>query len=230
MLAPLALAQLHLRGAIRQEAFAEDLDHGWLRCHRGRDRSPDFALVGASSRVVAFAPGLLLIGLGLGVMLTPSVNVVQSSFPRSFRARSRAVTRCVESRVVFRRRDSRHDPRLRSRLGKRDLHRGNAHPCGPRPDRSRSRDAAARRSRAAGNRSASSLHVSAFAPHGLRSTRLRCPGGERRGAHAAPSKSETPPSGRIDLIPTGGPSRTCPHPHSTSYRRCAIRKLAPLPC
>jgi fucose permease len=29
------------------------------------------ALVGASSRVVAFAPGLLLIGLGLGVMLTP---------------------------------------------------------------------------------------------------------------------------------------------------------------
>jgi MFS family permease len=39
------------------------------------------ALVGASSRVIAFAPGLLLIGLGLGVMLTPSVNLVQSSFP-----------------------------------------------------------------------------------------------------------------------------------------------------
>ena len=39
------------------------------------------ALVGASSRVVAFAPGLLLIGLGLGVMLTPSVNVVQSELP-----------------------------------------------------------------------------------------------------------------------------------------------------
>jgi predicted MFS family arabinose efflux permease len=39
------------------------------------------ALVGASSRVIAFAPGLLLIGLGLGVMLTPSVNVVQSAFP-----------------------------------------------------------------------------------------------------------------------------------------------------
>jgi MFS family permease len=29
----------------------------------------------------AFAPGLLLIGLGLGAMLTPSVNIVQSSFP-----------------------------------------------------------------------------------------------------------------------------------------------------
>jgi MFS family permease len=37
-------------------------------------------LVGASSRVVAFAPGLLLLGLGLGLMLTPSVNLVQSSF------------------------------------------------------------------------------------------------------------------------------------------------------
>ena len=46
------------------------------------------ALVGASSRAVAFAPGLLLIGLGLGVMLTPSVNVVQSSFPERSRARS----------------------------------------------------------------------------------------------------------------------------------------------
>jgi MFS family permease len=39
------------------------------------------ALVGAaSSSAWAFAPGLLLIGLGLGVMLTPSVNVVQSAF------------------------------------------------------------------------------------------------------------------------------------------------------
>jgi MFS family permease len=35
----------------------------------------------ASSSAWAFAPGLLLIGLGLGVMLTPSVNVVQSAFP-----------------------------------------------------------------------------------------------------------------------------------------------------
>jgi MFS family permease len=34
----------------------------------------------ASSSAWAFAPGLLLIGLGLGVMLTPSVNLVQSAF------------------------------------------------------------------------------------------------------------------------------------------------------
>jgi MFS family permease len=39
------------------------------------------AIVKASSHVLAFAPGLLVIGLGLGVMLTPSVNIVQSSFP-----------------------------------------------------------------------------------------------------------------------------------------------------
>ena len=39
------------------------------------------ALVKGSPNVWAFAPGLLLIGLGVGVMLTPSVNVVQSSFP-----------------------------------------------------------------------------------------------------------------------------------------------------
>lgn len=38
------------------------------------------ALVTGSPGVWAFAPGLLLIGLGLGLMLTPSVNVVQSSF------------------------------------------------------------------------------------------------------------------------------------------------------
>src|SRR5262249_52190948 len=34
-----------------------------------------------SSSVLSLVPGLLLIGLGVGVMLTSSVNVVQSSFP-----------------------------------------------------------------------------------------------------------------------------------------------------
>jgi MFS family permease len=38
------------------------------------------SLVIGSPSVWAFTPGLLLIGLGLGIMLTPSVNVVQSSF------------------------------------------------------------------------------------------------------------------------------------------------------
>ncbi|MFG2006277.1 MFS transporter [Spirillospora sp. NPDC048911] len=38
-------------------------------------------LVREQSNVLTFAPGLLLIGLGIGIMLTASVNVVQSSFP-----------------------------------------------------------------------------------------------------------------------------------------------------
>jgi MFS family permease len=55
------------------------------------------ALVGASSRAVAFAPGLLLIGLGLGVMLTPSVNVVQSSFPEQLQGEISGLSRSVSN-------------------------------------------------------------------------------------------------------------------------------------
>ena len=38
-------------------------------------------LYDASSGVVTFVPGLLVMGVGIGMMLTASVNVVQSSFP-----------------------------------------------------------------------------------------------------------------------------------------------------
>src|SRR3954465_15191849 len=55
------------------------------------------ALVGASSRVVAFAPGLLLIGLVLGLMLTPSVNVVQSSFPEQMQGEISGLARCISN-------------------------------------------------------------------------------------------------------------------------------------
>jgi MFS family permease len=55
------------------------------------------ALVGASSRVVAFAPGLLLIGLGLGLMLTPSVNVVQSAFPEAEQGGISGLSRSVSN-------------------------------------------------------------------------------------------------------------------------------------
>jgi len=41
------------------------------------------ALVRADSGIVTFWPGLFLMGVGVGVMLTASVNVVQSSFPES---------------------------------------------------------------------------------------------------------------------------------------------------
>jgi len=55
------------------------------------------AFVGASSRVVAFAPGLFLIGTGLGVMLTPSVNVVQSSFPEQQQGEISGLSRSVSN-------------------------------------------------------------------------------------------------------------------------------------
>jgi len=50
-----------------------------------------------SSRVVAFVPGLLLIGLGLGGMLTPSVNVVQSSFPEALQGEISGLSRSVSN-------------------------------------------------------------------------------------------------------------------------------------
>jgi len=55
------------------------------------------ALVGLSSRVVAFGPGLLMIGLGLGVMITPSVNVVQSSFPGELQGEISGLSRSVSN-------------------------------------------------------------------------------------------------------------------------------------
>jgi MFS family permease len=55
------------------------------------------ALVYVSSRVIAFAPGLLLLGLGLGLMLTPSVNVVQSSFPEALQGEISGLSRSVSN-------------------------------------------------------------------------------------------------------------------------------------
>jgi MFS family permease len=45
----------------------------------------------------AFSPGLLLIGLGLGVMLTPSVNVVQSAFPDERQGEISGLSRSVSN-------------------------------------------------------------------------------------------------------------------------------------
>jgi predicted MFS family arabinose efflux permease len=55
------------------------------------------ALVKGSPSVWAFAPGLLLIGLGVGVMLTPSVNVVQSSFPEERQGEISGLSRSVSN-------------------------------------------------------------------------------------------------------------------------------------
>jgi MFS family permease len=55
------------------------------------------AIVKASSHVLAFTPGLLVIGLGLGAMLTPSVNIVQSSFPEEKQGEISGLSRSVSN-------------------------------------------------------------------------------------------------------------------------------------
>jgi MFS family permease len=55
------------------------------------------AIVTGSPSAWAFAPGLLLIGLGLGVMLTPSINVVQSSFPEELQGEISGLSRSVSN-------------------------------------------------------------------------------------------------------------------------------------
>jgi MFS family permease len=54
-------------------------------------------LVKASDSIWAFVPGLALIGLGLGAMLTPSVNVVQSSFPEQLQGEISGLSRSVSN-------------------------------------------------------------------------------------------------------------------------------------
>jgi len=54
-------------------------------------------LVWEWSNIVAFVPGLLLIGLGVGVMLTPSVNVVQSSWPEALQGEISGLSRSVSN-------------------------------------------------------------------------------------------------------------------------------------
>jgi MFS family permease len=54
-------------------------------------------LVLAWDSVFAFVPGLALIGLGLGAMLTPSVNVVQSSFPEELQGEISGLSRSISN-------------------------------------------------------------------------------------------------------------------------------------
>lgn len=55
------------------------------------------ALASGSPSAWAFTPGLLLIGLGLGLCLTPSVNVVQSSFPDERQGEISGLSRSVSN-------------------------------------------------------------------------------------------------------------------------------------
>jgi MFS family permease len=54
-------------------------------------------MVGRSSSPWAFAPGLFLVGFGLGAMLTPSVNVVQSAFPEEQQGEISGLSRSVSN-------------------------------------------------------------------------------------------------------------------------------------
>jgi MFS family permease len=54
-------------------------------------------LVAGSTTAWSFAPGLFLIGAGLGLMLTPSVNVVQSAFPEKAQGEISGLSRSVSN-------------------------------------------------------------------------------------------------------------------------------------
>jgi MFS family permease len=54
-------------------------------------------LVPGSTGVLPFVPGLLLVGLGVGVMLTSSVNVVQSSWPEAEQGEISGLSRSVSN-------------------------------------------------------------------------------------------------------------------------------------
>jgi predicted MFS family arabinose efflux permease len=54
-------------------------------------------LVSATSSVLTFAPGLFVIGVGVGVMLTSSVNVVQSSFAEKDQGEISGLSRSVSN-------------------------------------------------------------------------------------------------------------------------------------
>jgi MFS family permease len=55
------------------------------------------ALVRKGSGVITWMPGLLLFGIGVGTMLTSSVNVVQSSFPEKDQGDISGLSRSVSN-------------------------------------------------------------------------------------------------------------------------------------
>jgi MFS family permease len=54
-------------------------------------------LANATSNILYFIPGLLFLGLGVGVMLTSSVNVVQSSFPEKDQGEISGLSRSISN-------------------------------------------------------------------------------------------------------------------------------------
>lgn len=56
-----------------------------------------FVFVPDTSNAASFAPGLLIFGLGVGVMLTASANVVQSAFPENLQGEISGLSRSVSN-------------------------------------------------------------------------------------------------------------------------------------
>lgn len=54
-------------------------------------------MVNRQATTVTFLPGLFLVGFGVGLMLTPSVNVVQSSFPEDQQGEISGLSRAVSN-------------------------------------------------------------------------------------------------------------------------------------
>jgi MFS family permease len=54
-------------------------------------------MASATSPIATFIPGLLVVGLGVGVMLTASVNIVQSSFPEDEQGEISGLSRSVSN-------------------------------------------------------------------------------------------------------------------------------------
>ena len=55
------------------------------------------ALVKSSPHVWAFLPGLFVLGFGVGLMLTPSVNIVQSAFPEQKQGEISGLSRSISN-------------------------------------------------------------------------------------------------------------------------------------
>ena len=81
---------------VRPAASAAVADHRRLPGHRV-GMILLLALVRAHSGIWTWIPGLLLFGAGVGVMLTSSVNVVQSSFPEADQGDISGLSRSVSN-------------------------------------------------------------------------------------------------------------------------------------
>jgi MFS family permease len=90
-----------LVSSARAESFAKRRSQRWLVIAgfvlTVAGMGLQLVLVREESSVLSFVPGLLLIGLGVGTMLTSSVNIVQSSFPDSEQGDISGLSRSVSN-------------------------------------------------------------------------------------------------------------------------------------